>query len=74
MNNRCTPQRIYGEVHWLESKFGSVVDAYEAKDKSLKTDALIEYWEEVDFPLLLKPSMCYLRLYLARYLWCESRH
>jgi hypothetical protein len=37
------------EVHWLESKFGSVVDAYEAKDKSLKTDALIEYWEEVDF-------------------------
>ncbi|BFT32208.1 hypothetical protein D210916BOD24_33840 [Alteromonas sp. D210916BOD_24] len=37
------------EVHWLESKFGSVVDAYEAKDKSLKTDALIEFWEEVDF-------------------------
>jgi hypothetical protein len=37
------------EVHWLESKFGSVVDAYEAKDKSLKTDALIEYCEEVDF-------------------------
>ncbi|MCB4435658.1 hypothetical protein LHL20_05300 [Alteromonas sp. McT4-15] len=37
------------EVHWLESKFGSVVDAYEAKDKALKTDALIEYWEEVDF-------------------------
>ena len=37
------------EVHWLESKFGSVVDAYAAKDKSLKTDALIEYWEEVEF-------------------------
>ncbi len=37
------------EVHWLESKFGSVVDAYEAQNKSLKTDALIEYWEEVDF-------------------------
>lgn len=37
------------EVHWLESKFGSVVDAYEEKDKALKTDALIEYWEEVDF-------------------------
>ena len=37
------------EVEWLEHKFGGVVDAYEAKDKSLKTDALIEYWEEVDF-------------------------
>lgn len=37
------------EVHWLESKFGSVVDAYAAKDKTLKTDALIEYWEEVEF-------------------------
>ncbi|WP_375276866.1 hypothetical protein [Alteromonas australica] len=37
------------EVHWLESKFGSVVDAYEAKDKNLKTDVLMEYWEEVDF-------------------------
>tara|TARA_B100002049_G_scaffold32366_1_gene21153 strand:+ start:1074 stop:1898 length:825 start_codon:yes stop_codon:yes gene_type:complete len=37
------------EVHWLESKFGSVVDAYAVKDKSLKTDALIEYWEEVEF-------------------------
>ncbi len=37
------------EVHWLESKFGSVVDAYEAKDKNIKTDVLMEYWEEVDF-------------------------
>lgn len=37
------------EVHWLESKFGSVVDAYASKDKNLKTDALMEYWEEVDF-------------------------
>ncbi|GEA07331.1 hypothetical protein KUL42_20920 [Alteromonas sp. KUL42] len=37
------------EVHWLESKFGSVVDGYAASDKSVKTDALIEYWEEVDF-------------------------
>lgn len=37
------------EVHWLESKYGSVVDAYEAKDKNLKTDVLMEYWEEVDF-------------------------
>lgn len=37
------------EVEWLESKFGGVVDAYANKDKSLKTDALMEYWEEVDF-------------------------
>ncbi len=37
------------EVHWLESKFGGVVSAYEAKDKTLNTDALIEFWEEVDF-------------------------
>ncbi|NDV90437.1 hypothetical protein GTH32_04400 [Alteromonas sp. 345S023] len=37
------------EVHWLEEKFGSVVNAYEAKDKSLSTDVMIEYWEEVDF-------------------------
>jgi hypothetical protein len=37
------------EVHWLESKFGGVVNAYEAKDASLNTDALIEYWEEVEF-------------------------
>jgi hypothetical protein len=37
------------EVEWLESKFGGVVDAYGNKDKSLKTDALMEYWEEVDF-------------------------
>jgi hypothetical protein len=37
------------EVEWLESKFGGVVDAYANKDKSLKSDALMEYWEEVDF-------------------------
>jgi len=37
------------EVKWLEEKFGGVVSAYEAKDNSVKTDALIEYWEEVDF-------------------------
>jgi len=37
------------EVHWLEEKFGSVVDAYEKDSKNVDTDALIEYWEEVDF-------------------------
>lgn len=37
------------EVHWLEKKFGGVVKAYENKNDSVDTDALIEYWEEVDF-------------------------
>jgi len=37
------------EVHWLEEKFGSVVDAYEKDSKSVDTNLLIDYWEEVDF-------------------------
>ena len=36
------------EVHWLESRFGSVVDAYEKNGKGVDTSVLIDYWEEVD--------------------------
>lgn len=42
------------EVYWLESKFGSVVDVYEVKDKLFKIDVLIEYWEEVDFYFVIE--------------------
>ncbi|NMH59012.1 hypothetical protein [Alteromonas ponticola] len=37
------------EVQWLETKFGGVVDAYAAQNKSVKTDEMLVYWEEVDF-------------------------
>lgn len=36
------------EVHWLENKFGGVVDAY-AQDGKPDTHQLIEFWEEVNF-------------------------
>ena len=36
------------EVHWLEEKFGSVVDAYEKNGKGVDTNVMIDYWEEVD--------------------------
>ncbi|GGW84525.1 hypothetical protein [Alteromonas halophila] len=38
------------EVHWLQEKFGGVVDAYEEKGKGkVDTHQLIEFWEEVNF-------------------------
>ncbi len=38
------------EVDWLLAKFDGVVDAYEAKgQKGTDSNALIDYWEEVDF-------------------------
>ncbi|MGL6162190.1 hypothetical protein [Microbulbifer sp.] len=38
------------EVDWLVAKFGGVVDTYEKQgQKAVKSDALPEYWEEVDF-------------------------
>ncbi|MEW9797959.1 hypothetical protein [Alteromonas sp. CYL-A6] len=38
------------EVHWLEDKFGSVVDAYEENGKgNVDTDQMIDFWEEVNF-------------------------
>lgn len=38
------------EVNWLQTKIGSVVDAYESKGKkAANSDLLIEFWEEVDF-------------------------
>ncbi|MFC6634590.1 hypothetical protein [Microbulbifer taiwanensis] len=38
------------EVDWLEAKFGGVVDTYEKQgQKAAKSDALLEFWEEVDF-------------------------
>lgn len=37
------------EVHWLEKKFGEVVDTYGKDPKAANSDRLLEFWEEVDF-------------------------
>ena len=37
------------EVHWLQDKFGGVVDAYEKQGKgNVDTDQMIDFWEEVN--------------------------
>lgn len=38
------------EVHWLQEKFGGVVDAYETQGEgNVDTHKMIEFWEEVNF-------------------------
>lgn len=52
------------EVNWLIGKFGGVVDTYEAKgQKAAHSDAMIEYWEEVDFHSAIETN--YVPVYAA---------
>ncbi|MBY6211147.1 hypothetical protein KUV95_06250 [Microbulbifer agarilyticus] len=45
------------EVNWLVGKFGAVVDTYEEKgQKGTNTNAMLEYWEEVDFHSAIETS------------------
>lgn len=55
----------YGEeVNWLLGKFGDLVDRYENKGKKgVKSDALLEYWEEVDFHAAIETQ--YVPIYAA---------
>ncbi|MCW8128076.1 hypothetical protein [Microbulbifer halophilus] len=45
------------EVEWLVTKFDGVVDTYEEQgQKATDSDALAEYWEEVDFHLAIETN------------------